>query len=59
MPYWVKAVVDYGGKTNEVQSLKFDRRDEAFAELAKLKQAQETYRSGSYGVPPVWWTSSD
>lgn len=51
MPYWVKVTVDYSGKATEAQSHTFDNREEAYAELAKIKKAQETWQSGSVNNP--------
>lgn len=53
MPYWVRAVVSYGGKPSEFRSLDFGTREEAEAELAKIKDAQATFKTGSiHNVAP-------
>ena len=43
MPYWVKVVVDFTGTKSEAQSHLFDTRDEAYAELSKIKAAQAMF----------------
>jgi hypothetical protein len=68
VPYWVRVVVDWAGKQAELKSHMFDGREQAEAELQKIKAAQAHWRTGSVNNPAPYeearerlpdWLSAD
>jgi hypothetical protein len=69
VPFRVRVTVDYAGRRSQALSPTYDSREEAFAELEKIKKAQEVWTGGTAANPgpfeeakkelPDWLTVHD
>jgi hypothetical protein len=51
VPFWVRVTVDYAGRQSQALSPTYDSREDAFAELEKIKRAQEVWTGGTAADP--------